>query len=231
MSAEKVVVESSAQPASLSTEAVTTLLESQRDPGSTPSSGVGLLFRNVTVTAPGPSAVPVKSLPRAILNTFGPDQLEFVRSWLNGRGTGSPGQGSRPLLHRFSGLVRAGEMLFVLGRPGSGCSTFLRAAANRTNLTVSDGLFFGGMPSRAFAERHQRESVYLPEEDRHIASLTVAQTIRFSLRMSLPARVRNEAFVESLVENIAHMFGLAHVLGTPVGGPFSPGVSGGERKR
>jgi len=36
--------------------------------------------------------------------------------------------GSRPkILKSFNGLVRSGEMLLVLGRPGSGCSTLLKA--------------------------------------------------------------------------------------------------------
>lgn len=30
------------------------------------------------------------------------------------------------ILHNFSGQVNHGEMLLVLGRPGSGCSTFLK---------------------------------------------------------------------------------------------------------
>lgn len=43
---------------------------------------------------------------------------------------GSQGE-RRDLIHDFSGVVRDGEMLFVLGRPGSGCSTFLKAISNK----------------------------------------------------------------------------------------------------
>lgn len=38
---------------------------------------------------------------------------------------------TRDLIHDFSGVVRDGEMLLVLGRPGSGCSTFLKAVTNK----------------------------------------------------------------------------------------------------
>jgi ATP-binding cassette subfamily G (WHITE) protein 2 (SNQ2) len=38
----------------------------------------------------------------------------------------------RDLIHDFTGVVRDGEMLLVLGRPGSGCSTFLKAVTNKT---------------------------------------------------------------------------------------------------
>lgn len=40
--------------------------------------------------------------------------------------------GKRPkkkILDSFDGLIKPGEMLLVLGRPGSGCSTFLRTVA------------------------------------------------------------------------------------------------------
>lgn len=38
-----------------------------------------------------------------------------------------------PILHNLNGLVYDGEMLLVLGRPGSGCSTFLKALAGDTH--------------------------------------------------------------------------------------------------
>lgn len=37
------------------------------------------------------------------------------------------------ILHGFDGLVKSGEMLIVLGRPGSGCSTFLKTVAGEMN--------------------------------------------------------------------------------------------------
>jgi ABC-type glutathione transport system ATPase component len=37
------------------------------------------------------------------------------------------------ILRDFEGLVKSGEMLVVLGRPGSGCSTFLKTIAGEMN--------------------------------------------------------------------------------------------------
>jgi len=37
------------------------------------------------------------------------------------------------ILKNFEGVVRSGEMLVVLGRPGSGCSTFLKTVAGETH--------------------------------------------------------------------------------------------------
>jgi ATP-binding cassette subfamily G (WHITE) protein 2 (PDR) len=39
----------------------------------------------------------------------------------------------RVILHNIEGLVREGEMLLVLGRPGSGCSTLLKSLCGLTD--------------------------------------------------------------------------------------------------
>jgi ABC-type multidrug transport system ATPase subunit len=122
-------------------------------------------------------------------------------------------------------------MLLVLGRPGSGCSTFLRTIANISTLPQHGDVQYAEIPAPVFRRDHPRETIYLPEEDRHIASLSVRQAINFALRASLPSGSRNPQLVSSLVDAIARLFGLKHALDTPAGGPFSPGISGGERKR
>lgn len=42
------------------------------------------------------------------------------------------------ILHGVDGLVSTGEMLLVLGRPGSGCTTLLKALAGDTNGIIID---------------------------------------------------------------------------------------------
>ncbi|KAG5989133.1 hypothetical protein E4U54_004427, partial [Claviceps lovelessii] len=47
------------------------------------------------------------------------------------------------ILRSFDGLVRKGEMLVVLGPPGSGCSTFLKTIAGEMNgIYTGDGSYF-----------------------------------------------------------------------------------------
>ena len=47
------------------------------------------------------------------------------------------------ILRQFDGLVHQGEMLVVLGPPGSGCSTFLKTIAGEMNgIYVDDGSYF-----------------------------------------------------------------------------------------
>lgn len=44
------------------------------------------------------------------------------------------------ILQGLDGMVASGEMLLVLGRPGSGCSTFLKTLAGNTHgFTIDDG--------------------------------------------------------------------------------------------
>lgn len=47
------------------------------------------------------------------------------------------------ILQKFDGIVRQGEMLVVLGPPGSGCSTLLKTIAGEMNgIYVDDGSYF-----------------------------------------------------------------------------------------
>lgn len=53
------------------------------------------------------------------------------------------------IIQDLDGLVEAGEMLVVLGPPGSGCSTFLKTITGETHGFVMDkssNLNFQGMP-------------------------------------------------------------------------------------
>ncbi|KAL8834778.1 MAG: hypothetical protein Q9176_007296 [Flavoplaca citrina] len=209
--------------------AVKTLLQGQSSGGAPKQ--VVLAFSQLSVAAPDVGTVYAKTLPKAIFNTFGVDQFNFVKNLLPKEASTSAKTNVRKILTDFTGLVKPGEMLFVLGRPGSGCSTFLRATANRSTLGVTGHLSFANVDAPEFGKRHQRETIYLPEEDRHIAALSVSQTIRFALRMSLPLKIRTEQLVEELVVVMGDIFGIEHALDTPVGGQFFPGVSGGERKR
>lgn len=59
------------------------------------------------------------------------------------------------ILHHFNGLVRHGEMLLVLGRPGSGCSTLLKALAGETHgfqIRPQAGINYQGEQTRALCK-------------------------------------------------------------------------------
>jgi ATP-binding cassette, subfamily G (WHITE), member 2, SNQ2 len=68
------------------------------------------------------------------------------------------------ILKDFNGQVRPGEMLLVLGRPGSGCTTFLSAVANKRKsfLSVEGNVFYGAM-SHTEARRYKGAVIYNSE--------------------------------------------------------------------
>lgn len=191
---------------------------------------ITLTFSSVSATTQDVGPVMVKTLPRAIINTFGYDQTRWLRQTLPSLFPRPKLRKERVILDNISAIVKPGEMLLVLGRPGSGCSTFLRTAANRSTLNLNGELRFAGIPHEKFRKEHRRDTIYLPEEDNHIPSLTVRQTLEFALRMSLPSDSRT-GDVPVLATTLAKMFGLEDVMNTPVGGGPIPGISGGERKR
>lgn len=71
-------------------------------------------------------------------------------------------------------------------------------------------------------------------DDKHFATLNTEQTLRFALRMKTPSTripgTSRDAFVETLLNLYASIFGMKHTLKTQVGNAFVRGVSGGESK-
>ena len=54
----------------------------------------------------------------------------------------------KQILHGFDGIIRAGELCVVLGRPGSGCSTLLKALTGELHgLDTDDSIIhYNGIP-------------------------------------------------------------------------------------
>ncbi|KAF4509379.1 hypothetical protein G6O67_003555 [Ophiocordyceps sinensis] len=190
---------------------------------------VGVVFKDLTVRGVGTSATTVRTLPRAIAGTFGPDLYRFLSGWVPGlrRSTGP----SRELIRGFTGVVRPGEMMLVLGRPGSGCSTFLKVIANNRGSYqgVSGEVLYGGISASEMDRRFRGEVVYNAEDDRHLPSLSVGQTLDFSLRTKTKKHERGN--IELIIDAFLKMFAMSHVKHTAVGDEYVRGVSGGERKR
>ena len=191
---------------------------------------VGVLFRNLTVNGVGATATGVRTLPQAIAGTFGPDLYRILPSVvpaLSVRSTGPP----RKLLYDFTGVVRPGEMMLVLGRPGSGCSTFLKVIANSRGSfqSVEGDVVYGGISSSRMDRRFRGEAVYNAEDDQHMPSLTVGQTLNFSLLTK--TRKHERGNINLITDAFLNMFAMSHTKDTPVGDAFVRGVSGGERKR
>lgn len=94
-----------------------------RDPDRYPGRTAGVSYRNLNVHGFGN--------PTDYQKTFGNYPLEA--KGLFDRLRGHRGQRKIQILRDFDGLVKSGEMLVVLGRPGSGCSTLLKTISGETN--------------------------------------------------------------------------------------------------
>ncbi|KAM0597881.1 hypothetical protein D7B24_008628 [Verticillium nonalfalfae] len=204
-----------------------------RTPTGGPTKRLGISFRNLTVRAPAANSAPLKTLPRAILNTFGPDLWSLISTHLPS--SIKPGKASDletvPLIHDMTGAVRPGEILLVLGRPGSGCSTLLKTLANhRAEYSAVDGeVYYGPLPAAEQEARFRGEVVYCEEDDRHFPTLTVWQTLWFAL--ATKTRRRAAWTIPVVLDAFLAMFGIDHTRDTLVGDEHVRGVSGGERKR
>ncbi|QUC23762.1 uncharacterized protein UV8b_08003 [Ustilaginoidea virens] len=142
------------------------------------------------------------------------------------------------ILRSFDGLVRKGEMLVVLGPPGSGCSTFLKTIAGEMNgIHVGPGSYFNyqGISPEEMHTNHRGEAIYTAEVDVHFPQLSVGDTLTFAARArqprALPDDLDKAQFAHHVRDVVMAMFGISHTADTRVGNEYVRGVSGGERKR
>ncbi|GKU14813.1 unnamed protein product, partial [Fusarium langsethiae] len=135
------------------------------------------------------------------------------------------------------GCVKPGEMLLVLGRPGSGCTTLLSVLANnrRGYEEVTGDVHFGNMSSEE-AKAYRGQIIMNTEEEIFFPSLTVEATVDFASRMKVPFHLppgikTREEYAQFYKDFLLRSVNISHTKQTKVGDAFIRGVSGGERKR
>ncbi|KAI1774233.1 ABC-2 type transporter-domain-containing protein [Hypoxylon cercidicola] len=191
---------------------------------------VGVIYKNLTVKGVGSTSSFVRTVPDAIIGTFGPDLYRIITRYVPALRFGRK-LPTRTLINDFTGCVRDGEMMLVLGRPGSGCSTFLKAVSNNGEsfAAVEGEISYGGIPAKKQKQMYRGEVNYNPEDDIHFASLNVWQTFTFALMNKTKRAAREE--IPIIANALMKMFGISHTKYTLVGDEYIRGVSGGERKR
>lgn len=144
----------------------------------------------------------------------------------------------KQILKDFNGILQSGELLIVLGRPGSGCSTFLKTiCGEQSGLKVDSHseIHYNGIPQERMVKEFKGEIVYNQEVDKHFPHLTVGQTLEHAASARTPShRVKGlsrKKYAEHVAQVVMAVFGLSHTYNTKVGSDFVRGVSGGERKR
>ncbi|KAG9231760.1 putative ABC transporter CDR4 [Amylocarpus encephaloides] len=199
-----------------------------RDPERYPSRVAGVSYKNLSAHGFGEATDYQK--------TFGNYPLELPGLFT--RLIGKSQKTKIQILRNFDGLVKSGEMLVVLGRPGSGCSTLLKTISGEV-----DGFFidkettinYQGIPMKTMHKDFRGECIYQAEVDVHFPQLTVGQTLEFAAQARAPRNripgVTRDQYAAHMRDVIMAVFGLTHTINTQVGNDFIRGVSGGERKR
>ncbi|KAJ5689632.1 hypothetical protein N7462_004024 [Penicillium macrosclerotiorum] len=143
----------------------------------------------------------------------------------------------KSILSNSHGCVKPGEMLLVLGRPGSGCTTLLKMLSNRREgyNTITGDVRFGSMSSEE-ASNYQGQIVMNTEEELFYPRLTVGQTMDFATKLKIPFHLPDGSktiaqYREETKQFLLESMGITHTADTKVGNEFVRGVSGGERKR
>ncbi len=191
-----------------------------------------LLLQNLTVTGVGAGATFGDTVGSTVLAPF---NISAMRKAFR--------PPEKHILENASGNVKAGEMLLVLGRPGSGCTTLLKSLASyRDGYKAVEGeVLYEGLSHKTMEKRLRGELVYAPEDDIHFATLNVGRTIGFAAAARAPqgkvrpgfgaAKNTRAHYVNTMRTVIGTILGLRHTFRTLVGDELIRGVSGGEKKR
>ncbi|KAF4772135.1 hypothetical protein HAV15_005009 [Penicillium sp. str.  len=247
--------QNSLRAASEPTEGVNTFLDSsdpELDPNSDQFKSRKWVKNIIQMTSRDPERYPRRTTGVSFcnLNVFGYGtaadyQMDFANFWLKGAGwfrsvLGSQKKVCIDILRDFEGIVHSGEMLVVLGRPGSGCSTLLKTIAGETHGLHIDKekgseVQYDGMSWDDMHSRFRGEVIYQAETETHFPQLTVGDTLLFAAHARAPSNrlpgVTRDQYATHMRDVVMTMLGLTHTMNTKVGNEYIRGVSGGERKR
>ena len=169
---------------------------------------------------------------------------------------GEKGSHRIDILRDLEGVVKKGEMLVVLGPPGSGLLHLPQDRVGRhpwiqrrrklhDQLSRYDGETWSpkdaclpietGISPKQMHSQFRGEAIYTAEVDVHFPQLSVGDTLSFAARARAPRHIPGglgtTRYADYLRDVIMAVFGISHTKNTKVGNEFIRGVSGGERKR
>ncbi|XP_060167398.1 LOW QUALITY PROTEIN: pleiotropic drug resistance protein 3-like [Lycium barbarum] len=165
------------------------------------------------------------------------------------------------IINDVSGVIKPGRMTLLLGPPGCGKTTLLKALSGNLDksLEVSGEIFYNGYKLDEFVP--QKTSAYISQNDLHIHEMTVRETLDYSSRfqgvgsrsdimIDLSRREKEAGIVPDAdidtymkaisvegqktnlqTDYILKILGLDICADTLVGDAMRRGISGGQKKR
>lgn len=117
---------------------------------------IGVSFEDLTVSGTGAGRAYVTTFPEELSFMFGKGLFDYVRGMFREQPE------AKHIIQGFHGVVKPGEMLLVLGRPGSGTSTFLRALTNqpRDFTSITGNVHYSGIPFEEAKGRYRGEIMF-----------------------------------------------------------------------
>lgn len=109
------------------------------------------IFQNLTISGMGGLCLTIRTFPDAVKEMLLLPVFAIMMRLMK--------QTPKLILSGFNGFVRPGEMCFVLGRPNSGCSTFLKVIANQRIgfMNVDGSIEHGGIGAETMGKRYKGE--------------------------------------------------------------------------
>jgi ATP-binding cassette subfamily G (WHITE) protein 2 (PDR) len=164
-----------------------------QDENAGPTRTAGVSFRNLNVHGFGADTDYQKSVGNVWLE--GPGLIKRLR--------GNKGR-KIDILQHLDGLVEAGEMLVVLGPPGSGCSTFLKTITGETHgffVDQNSEINYQGVSPELMNKNYRGEAIYTAEVDVHFPAMTVGETLYFAAQARRPRNIPGGVSVKQYAEH------------------------------
>ncbi|KAJ8494265.1 hypothetical protein OPV22_015986 [Ensete ventricosum] len=132
------------------------------------------------------------------------------------------------ILQGVTGSVEPGEVLALMGPSGGGKTTLLNLLSGKIRIKDHGGLItYNDQP---YSKSLKRRIGFVLQDDVVFPNLTVRETLTYAALLRLPKTLTKQQKEERAM-NVIHDLGLERCQDTIIGGAYTRGISGGERKR